>query len=85
MKLCDVFVDWLVRLSREIPGLVQRLRDVCAARVLDVGYGTCRHVQALLAEGFDANASDMVLGHLGATFRQASRVPRVERRLCRSA
>jgi SAM-dependent methyltransferase len=57
-RLYDVFVDWEGRLARELPGLMKRLREADAKRVLDVGCGTGRHVQALVAEGFDAHGSD---------------------------
>ena len=58
-KLYDVFVDWQGRLSREMPGIVGQLRDAGARRVLDVGCGTGRHVQALVTEGFDAHGTDV--------------------------
>jgi len=54
--LYDVFVDWPGRLGREMPGLLARLER--ATKVLDAGCGTGRHVQALLAEGFDAYGAD---------------------------
>ena len=57
--LYDVFVDWPGRLRREMPGLVARLREVGARRVLDLGCGTGRHVRALLDEGFDAYGADV--------------------------
>jgi SAM-dependent methyltransferase len=57
--LYDVFVDWKGRLGREMPGLRKSLRAVEARRVLDVGCGTGRHVEALLEEGFDAHGSDL--------------------------
>ena len=55
-ELYDVFVDWPGRLARELPGLERRLAG--ARRVLDVGCGTGRHVQALLERGFDAHGAD---------------------------
>ncbi|HEX5135425.1 MAG TPA: methyltransferase domain-containing protein [Planctomycetota bacterium] len=57
--LYDVFVDWEGRLGREMPGLLKRLREVGARRVLDAGCGTGRHVAALLREGFDAHGADV--------------------------
>jgi glycine/sarcosine N-methyltransferase len=57
--LYDVFVDWEGRLSREMPGIVKRLRETGAKRVLDAGCGTGRHVAALLREGFDAHGADV--------------------------
>lgn len=57
-RLYDVFVDWPGRLAREMPGIEARLREVNARRVLDVGCGTGRHVQALLQLGFDAHGAD---------------------------
>ncbi len=58
-KLYDVFVDWPGRLSREIPGLTRRLHEAGAGRVLDVGCGTGRHVQALRQHGFDTDGADV--------------------------
>ncbi|MCK6461675.1 MAG: class I SAM-dependent methyltransferase [Planctomycetes bacterium] len=57
--LYDVFVDWEGRLGREMPGLLKRLREAGAKRVLDAGCGTGRHVAALLREGFDAHGADV--------------------------
>jgi len=57
--LYDVFVDWEGRLGREMPGIVKRLRETDARRVLDAGCGTGRHVAALLREGFDAHGADV--------------------------
>ena len=57
--LYDVFVDWEGRLGREVPGILKRLREVGARRVLDAGCGTGRHVAALLREGFDAHGADV--------------------------
>lgn len=56
--LYDVFVDWPGRLSRELPGLLARLRAVDAKRVLDVGCGTGRHVKALRDAGFEVHGAD---------------------------
>jgi len=55
--LYDVFIDWPGRLSREMPGLLKSLAG--ARRVLDVGCGTGRHVQALREAGFDAHGADV--------------------------
>ncbi len=52
----DVFVDWEGRLSREMPGLLVALEG--CRRVLDVGCGTGRHVEALCKAGFDAYGAD---------------------------
>ncbi|MFI5402753.1 MAG: class I SAM-dependent methyltransferase [Planctomycetota bacterium] len=57
--LYDVFVDWEGRLGREMPGILKRLRETGARRVLDAGCGTGRHVAALLKEGFDAHGADV--------------------------
>jgi len=57
--LYDIFVDWEGRLSREMPGILKRLRETGARRVLDVGCGTGRHVAALLREGFEALGADV--------------------------
>lgn len=57
--LYDVFVDWTGRLGREMPGVLKRLREVGAKRVLDAGCGTGQHVAALLREGFDAHGADV--------------------------
>lgn len=57
--LYDLFVDWPGRLAREMPGIEARLRAIGARRVLDLGCGTGRHVQALLAAGFDAHGADV--------------------------
>jgi len=57
--LYDVFVDWEGRLGREMPGILKRLREAGAKRVLDAGCGTGRHVAALLREGFDAHGADV--------------------------
>lgn len=57
--LYDVFVDWPGRLGRELPGLERRLAAAGARRVLDVGCGTGRHVQALLQRGYDAHGADL--------------------------
>jgi SAM-dependent methyltransferase len=57
--LYDVFVDWEGRLGREMPGILKRLKDVGAKRVLDAGCGTGRHVAALLREGLDAHGADV--------------------------
>lgn len=54
----DLFVDWKGRLGREMPGIEKRLRDNEARRVLDLGCGTGRHVEALLGAGFDAVGAD---------------------------
>jgi SAM-dependent methyltransferase len=58
-ELYDVFVDWPGRLGRELPGLRAHLAKSGAKRVLDVGCGTGRHVQALLDEGLDAHGADV--------------------------
>jgi len=58
-RLYDVFVDWPGRLSRELPGIEVHLQSVGARRVLDVGCGTGRHVQALLERGWDAHGADV--------------------------
>lgn len=57
--LYDVFVDWEGRLGREMPGILKRLRETGARRVLDAGCGTGRHVAALLREGFDTHGADV--------------------------
>ncbi|MEW6071101.1 MAG: methyltransferase domain-containing protein [Planctomycetota bacterium] len=57
-ELYDVFVDWEGRLAREVPGIRAHLERSGARRVLDVGCGTGRHVQALLAAGYDAHGAD---------------------------
>jgi SAM-dependent methyltransferase len=57
--LYDVFVDWEGRLGREMPGILKRLREAGARRVLDAGCGTGRHVAALLQGGFDAHGADV--------------------------
>lgn len=57
-ELYDIFVDWPGRLSRELPPLLDLLRQHKARRVLDVGCGTGRHVAALLNEQLDAHGSD---------------------------
>lgn len=76
VDLYDVFVDWKGRLGREMPGLVSALRAVDAERVLDLGCGTGRHVEALALAGFDAvgtDASEAMLAraaqHLGGRER----------------
>lgn len=56
--LYDVFVDWPARLGRELPGILSRLRDVGARRILDVGCGTGRHAVALAEQGFDVVGCD---------------------------
>jgi len=56
--LYDVFVDWPGRLGREVPGLLHHLNAAGARRVLDVGCGTGRHVQALRGAGLDAHGAD---------------------------
>jgi len=58
-RIYDVFVDWSGRLGRELPGLERHLASVGAKRVLDVGCGTGRHVQALLERGYDAHGADL--------------------------
>jgi SAM-dependent methyltransferase len=63
--LYDVFVDWPGRLEREMPGILKRLREAGARRVLDAGCGTGRHVEALLREGFDAHGADVSEEMLG--------------------
>lgn len=57
-RIYDVFVDWESRLAREMPGIEKQLATVGARRVLDLGCGTGRHVEALLARGFDAHGAD---------------------------
>jgi SAM-dependent methyltransferase len=58
-RIYDVFVDWPGRLAREMPGIEKHLRAVGARRVLDLGCGTGRHVQALLERGYDAHGADV--------------------------
>jgi SAM-dependent methyltransferase len=55
----DVFVDWDGRLSREMPGLEKLLASVGARKVLDVGCGTGRHVDALVTRGYEAHGADV--------------------------
>lgn len=77
--LYDVFVDWPGRLGRELPGLESQLRACGARRVLDVGCGTGRHVQALLNAGFDAHGADVsedMLARAEALLRSPERVHR---------
>lgn len=57
-RVYDVFVDWEGRLARELPGLERHLAAAGARRVLDLGCGTGRHVEALLARGYDAHGAD---------------------------
>lgn len=57
-ELYDVFVDWGGRLGRELPALERHLTSVGARRVLDLGCGTGRHVQALRARGFEVHGAD---------------------------
>lgn len=56
--LYDVFVDWEGRLRREMPALERHLATVDARRVLDVGCGTGRHVQALRERGLEVHGAD---------------------------
>lgn len=72
--LYDVFVDWEGRLAREMPGILKRLGEVGARRVLDAGCGTGRHVAALLHEGFDAHGAD-VSEEMLAQARALTRAP----------
>jgi SAM-dependent methyltransferase len=72
--LYDIFVDWEGRLSREMPGILGRLREAGARRVLDGGCGTGRHVAALLQEGFDAHGAD-ASDEMLAQARSFARVP----------
>ncbi|MHC4222656.1 MAG: class I SAM-dependent methyltransferase [Planctomycetota bacterium] len=58
-RFYDVFIDWEGRLVRELPGIRKRLKETGARRVLDVGCGTGRHVDALLKAGYDAHGSDI--------------------------
>jgi SAM-dependent methyltransferase len=58
-RVYDVFVDWPGRLAREMPGIERHLRAVGAKRVIDLGCGTGRHVQALLERGYDAHGADV--------------------------
>lgn len=57
-RVYDVFVDWPGRLARELPGIERHLASAGARRVLDLGCGTGRHVEALLARGYDAHGAD---------------------------
>lgn len=57
--LYDLFVDWPGRLGRELPGIEARLAACGARRVLDLGCGTGRHVEALLRAGYDAHGADV--------------------------
>lgn len=58
VELYDVLVAWDDRLAREMPAIEAQLREAGAERVLDVGCGTGRHVQALRERGFDAHGAD---------------------------
>ena len=57
-RVYDVFVDWPGRLARELPGIERLLASAGARRVLDLGCGTGKHVEALLARGWDAHGAD---------------------------
>ncbi|MHC4931025.1 MAG: class I SAM-dependent DNA methyltransferase [Planctomycetota bacterium] len=58
-RFYDVFIDWEGRLGRELPGIRKRLEEAGARRVLDLGCGTGRHVDALRKAGYDAHGSDI--------------------------
>ncbi len=58
VEFYDVFVDWDARLAHEVPGIVRRLESAGARRVLDVGCGTGRHVQALRSAGYEVHGAD---------------------------
>lgn len=59
VDLYDVFVDWPGRLSREMPGVRAQLDAIGARRVLDIGCGTGRHIQAMREAGYEAFGTDV--------------------------
>jgi len=56
--LFELFINWKVRLARETPYLISRLKSWRARNIADVACGSGRHATALAEAGFQVTAVD---------------------------
>ncbi|MBI2028701.1 MAG: CBS domain-containing protein [Candidatus Levybacteria bacterium] len=54
----DLIIDQKVRLSKEIPDLTKKLKDLNVKTIIDIGCGTGVHTVALAQEGFEVLGMD---------------------------
>ncbi len=64
-RLFALYIDWPLRLKKEIPFLEGILGKAGARVVLDVGAGEGKHVLALAGHGFEASGCDIHEGLVG--------------------
>ncbi len=68
----DRMVNWVRRLSVEMPFIEQSLADIQARRVLDVACGTGQHAIALARHGYALTGADVSVGMIEQARRNAA-------------